>query len=180
MVANEIDAADTCEFALVNLKHEVDAVFRQLNNLWLHGRPEPAVPPIEIEDAGNVSLDACPSVDNTRTKLDLGSEILLANLAVSLEGDAINDRVLDNFYDQGVADSAQIDIGKKTSREQRLQRLVHQLIVPGVPGLDQQVRADRLGFDPFRPFDPDIGNRPSTHLHRRRTANGRLTTRRLL
>jgi len=74
------------------------------------------VPAVEFEDAADIVLDAGAGIDDTRAKLDLGIEVLVGELRVSLEGDAIDDRVLDYPDDKGIADPAKIDIREGRSR----------------------------------------------------------------
>ncbi len=171
MVADEVDAADASILALVDLEHEIDPIFGELNDLGLDGRSEPAMPTIQIENARDIVLHSGSGVHDARTQLDLGREVLLVDLVVTLEGDPIDDRILDHPDDQGVPDSAKIHISKKPGGEQRLQRLVHQFIVPSVARLNQQIRANGLGLDPLRTLDPNIADRPAAHLGERRTAN---------
>src|SRR5215472_4769891 len=174
MVANEINAAYAGKLALVDLEDEIDTVLRKLNDLWFDGCSEPSVPTIKVEDPFDIVLDSRPSVDDARPQLDLGIEILVVELLIALKGNAIDDRVLDYFDDQSIADAAQIDIGKQAGRKQRLERLVHTFIVPRVAGLDQQIGANRFRFDPLHPLNADIADRPPAHLRHGRSTSGSL------
>src|SRR5262245_64117259 len=117
MVTDEIDAAHPGELALVDLEDEIDPVFGELDDLRLDRRSKPAVPAIEIEDALDIILHAGARIDDARPQLDLGRKILLVDLAVSFKSDAIDDRVLDDPDDEGIADPGQIDVSKKSGRE---------------------------------------------------------------
>src|SRR4249920_3373604 len=123
MVSDEIDAAHTGKLALVNLEDEIDSVFRKLNDFGLDGCSEPSLPAVEIKDAFDIVLHSRPGIDDARTQLDLGIQIFVVELAVTFEGDAVDDRVFDHLNDQSVADAAQIDISKQAGGEQRLERL---------------------------------------------------------
>ena len=106
MVSDEIDATYTGKFALVDLEDEVDAVFGELDDLWLDGRSEPAVSAIQIEDALDISLHPRAGVNDAWAKLDLGIEILIVELVVAFEGDPIDDWVFYYLDDQGVTNPA--------------------------------------------------------------------------
>ena len=104
MISNEINAAYTSKLALVDLKDEINSVFGELNDLWFDGGSEPSAPAIEIEDALDIVLHPRASINDARAQLDLGIEILIIELAVSFESDAIDDWVLYYLDDQGVTD----------------------------------------------------------------------------
>ena len=114
---------------------------------------------VELEDAPDIVLHAGARIDDARAQLDLGVEVLVGDLRVSLEGDAVDDRVLDDPDDQRIALADQLHIGEQPGREQRLQRAVDPLGVPGVARLEQQIGAHRFRLDPLDALDPDIGDR---------------------
>ena len=179
-VANEIDAAHAGRLALVDLEDEVDPVFRQLDDLRLDGRGKAAAAAVELEDPPDVVLHPGAGINDARTQLDLGIEILVGQLRVTLEGDAVDDRVLEHPDDQRVAFPGQLHIGEEPGREEGLQRSVDPLGIPRVAGLEQQIGAHRLGLDPLDALDPDIadraargGSRGGPRLRRRRQYPGR-------
>src|ERR1700693_5723352 len=94
-VADKIDAAHAGGRALVDLEHQIDPVLRKLDDLGLDRRGETGVPAVEVEDALDVVLHPGAGIDDARTKLDLGVEVLVGKLRITLEGDAIYDRVFD-------------------------------------------------------------------------------------
>ena len=169
LVADEIYAANAGELAFVDLEDEIDPIFRELDDLGFHRRAEPAMPAVKIEDALDVALHPGARIDNARAQLDLGIELLVVELVVSLKGDAVDDRVLDDLDDERVADPAQPDIGKQSGREQRFQRRIHLLVVPRVARLELEIRADGFGFDPLRPDDPNVADSAPTHGRDRRS-----------
>src|SRR3546814_1082659 len=91
-VANEVDAADTGNRALVDLEDEIDPVLIELNDLGLDGRGEMPAAAVEIEDALHISLHPRAGKDDTRPKLHLRRENFVAEFLIPLEGDAIDDR----------------------------------------------------------------------------------------
>ena len=100
LVADEIYAADAGEFAFVDLEDEIDSIFRELDDFGLDRRAEPAMPAIKVEDAFDVVLYPGAGIDDARAQLDLGVELLVVELMVSLEGDAVDDRVFDHLDDE--------------------------------------------------------------------------------
>ena len=171
-IADEIDAAYPGRGPFVDLENEIDPVLRQLDDLGLHGCREVAVPPIEFENAPDIVLHARARIDDARTQLDLAVEVLVGELRIPLEGDAVDDRVLDHLDDQGVALADELDIGEEPGCEQRLQRAIDAFGIPLITRLDQQVRAHRLRLDPLDPLDPDIGDRATARHGRGRGRGG--------
>ncbi len=163
LVADKIYAPDAGKFAFIDLEDEINSIFRQLDDFGLDRGPEPPMPAIKVEDAFDVILYSGAGVDDARAQLDLGGELLVVELMVSLEGDAVDDRVFDHLDDQAVADPGQTDVGKKAGREQRLERGVYLVGVPRVSRLDLQIRAHGFGLDPLGAFDPNIADRTAAH-----------------
>ena len=54
-------------------------------------------------------------------------QVLVVDALVTLEGDPVDDRVLDDLDDQRVAFAPEVDVGEQAGREQRLQRVVDPL-----------------------------------------------------
>src|SRR5262249_52738459 len=152
------------KLALVDLEDEVDSVLRELNDFWLDRSPKPSLPAVEIEDAFDIVLHPRPGIDDARTQLDLGIQILVVELAITFDGDSVDDWIFDDLDDQSVANTAQIDVSKQTGGEKRLERLVHLFIVPRITRLDEQVGANCFGLDPLNPLYSDIANRSSAYL----------------
>src|SRR5439155_10252265 len=176
-IPDKVDAAYTGKFALVDFEHEIDPVLRELNHLWFDARSKSPVPAIEIEDALHIVLHSRPGVDHARTQLNLGVEVLVVELTVALKRNTIDDRVLDDLDDQGIAGPTEIDVCKQPGGKQRLQRLVYALIVPGIAGLDQQIGANCLGLDPLHALDTNFADRSAAYLSKRGTANRTLRVR---
>src|SRR5580658_9331758 len=94
-IADKIYAAHAGGRALVDLEYQVDPVLRKLDDLGFDGRGEARMPTVEVEDALDVVLHPGAGIDDARAKLDLGVEVLVGKLRVTLERDAIDDRVFD-------------------------------------------------------------------------------------
>ena len=134
------------------------------------------MPAVEVEDTLDVGLHPRAGVNDTRALLDFGIEILVVELVVSLERDAVDDRVFDDLDDKGVADPAQIHVGKQTGCEQRLQRRVQLFVIPRFSRLDLKIRTHRLRLDPLSAEDLNVGDDSAPHRrhgrHRDRSRRG--------
>src|SRR5579884_3961521 len=124
----------------MDLEDKVDAVLGKLDDLGIDAGRKVPVTAIEIEDAPHVAEHPGAGIDLTGPLFDLGGELLVGERMIALEGDAIDDRVFDDLDDEGVADALQFNVGEEAGGEQRLQRLVDQLLVPRLALLDQQER----------------------------------------
>ena len=155
-VADEIDALDQGRRTFGDLEHQVDAVLLQLDDLRLDGGGEAAVAAIQFEDALDVVLDLGAGVDHARPQLRLGLHLLVLEALVTLEGDAVDDGVLDDPHDQIGSVPADGDVGEQAGVEQGLQRLVHALGVVDVALGDGHVGLDSLDLDALRPLDDDL------------------------
>ena len=165
-IADEVDAAHTGRRSLVNLEDEIDAVFRQLDDLGLDACGEAAAAAVELQNAAHIILHPRAGINGARARLDLCVEILVRDFRVSLEGDAVEDRVLDHPDDQHIAFTVQLDVREEPRVEQRLQRAVDALWIPWIAGLHEQVRAYGLGLDALNAFDADIGDRSGGRCRR--------------
>ena len=138
LVADEGDAADPGHRALVDLEHEVDPVLVELDDLGLDLGRVAAVAAVELEDAADGVLHARAGVDHARPELDLGLETSVVEPLVALEGDAVDDRVLDHPDDQDVALALDRDVVEQAGGEQALERVVDPLRVERVAGPERQ------------------------------------------
>ena len=102
-IADELDALDAGLGALVDLEHEIDAVVRQLDDLGLDADVEAAAAPIDLDEARDVRLHDRARKRAAFLRLDFGLELLVLDLLVALEGDAVDDRILDDRDDQPAA-----------------------------------------------------------------------------
>ena len=116
---------------------------------------------IDGQDALDVGLHARARVDLARLRLHFVAQLVVVDLAVSLEGDAIDDRILRDLHDQGRALHLDHDVGEQAGREQRLQRAIGRGRVERLAVLQLKVGADRLRLRSAR--CPGSGWRQSCH-----------------
>src|SRR6185437_7906696 len=158
VVADKGDAAHAGHRPLVDLEHQVDAVLLERDDLGIDGSGEAAVAAVEVEDALDVALHLGARIDDTRLELHLGVERLIAELVVTLERDAVDDRILDHPHDECVTVAAQRDVREKPGGEQALQRAVDAVRVKRVARLDQHVGTYRLRLNALRALDANLGD----------------------
>ena len=82
-----------------------------------------------------------------RLELHLVAQRLGVDLAVALEGDLVDDRVLDDGDDDVGALAVDAHVGEQAGGEQRLDRVVDLAGVVGVADGELQIGANRLGLD---------------------------------
>ena len=158
VVAEEGDAADAGRWPFVDLEDEVDAVLRQLDHFRLHRRGEVAGAAIELENADDVSLHLFPREDETRTELDLAVEVVVRELRIALELDAVDDRVLDHVDDQRIALALHAHVGEQAGGIKSLQRSIELRRVVDLAGLNLEVGADGVGIDALRAVDANLAD----------------------
>ncbi len=163
-IADEIDALDLGRPALGDLEHEIDAVLLELDDFRLDRRGEAALAAIDVEDALHVGLRAGAGEHRARLELDLGGQRRRIDLAVALEGDLIDDRVLDHGNDGSVALTIDADVGEQARREQRAERAIDLAGVVVVTRRELEVRANRLGLDTTISNHANFANRPALRL----------------
>ena len=96
------------DVALVDLEDDVDAVLVEADDLRLDASHRSGRAGIEIQDALPVGLRQRRGEDGARAQLQLGPQLLVGDLVVALEGDPVDDRVLDHLHDQRVALAARL------------------------------------------------------------------------
>ncbi len=117
IVADEVDALHLRRLALRNLKHEVHAILLQLDDLGLDRSGVASLPPVDIEDSLHVRLHSSARKDRARLEMYLVDQRFGINLAVALEGDLADDRVLDNRHVDGAAVAIDLHVGEQTGGE---------------------------------------------------------------
>ena len=94
-----------------------------------------------------------------RPQLQLGAQLLVGELVVALEGDAVDDRVLDHLHHQRVATApGQADVLEQAGGVERLEAAIDPVGIERVAWLHQHVGADRPGLDTLIALDPDCLN----------------------
>ena len=114
LVADEADALHARDVAFVDLEDEIDAALVELDDLGLDRGVVAAAAAIDRQDALDVGLHARAREDLARLGLHLVAQLVVLDLAVTLEGDAVDDRVLRHLHDQGRALHLDHDVGEKS------------------------------------------------------------------
>ena len=138
-VADEVDHLDFRDRPLVDLEHEVDPVLRKLDDLGLDAHGEAAAAPVDLGQPLQVRLHPRPGVDHARLKLDLGFELVVRDIVVTLEGHAIDDRVLHHADDERVSFPPNGHVGEEARIEQALEGLVDRIGIVVVARPDRHV-----------------------------------------
>src|SRR5580704_14927802 len=146
LVADEADALNARDVAFADLEDEVYTTLVELDDLGVDRRVVAAAAAIDGQDTFDVGLHARARENLARLRLHFVAQLVVFDLAVTLEGDAVDDRVLGDFHDQGRPLHVDHDICKKSGPEQRLQRAVGRRRVVGLAFLELEIGANRLGF----------------------------------
>ena len=173
LVADEDDARDVGGRPFVDGIDQVDAVLRALDDLRIDAGSELAVPAIEFDDALNIGLHFRAREDHARLELDFLLEVLRRDLAVALERDLVDDRILDHVHRQRGAVPADLHIRKQSRREQRLQRAVDSRLAVGVADVQGDVGENGRGLDTLRAQNDDLPDDGSHFLRGRRLGHSR-------
>ena len=106
-----------------------------------------ALPAIDVEDALHVGLRAGAGEDAARLELHLAFQRGLLDLAVALEGDLVDDRVLDHRDQDAGAFAIDAHVGEQAGGEQGLDGLVDLARIVGIADVELEVGANRLRLD---------------------------------
>ena len=144
LVADKGDALDARDIAFVDLEDEIDAALLELDDLRLDRRVVPTAAAVDRQDTLDVRLDPCPGEHLAGPGLYLVAQLVVVDLVVTLEDDAIDDRIFRHLDHQGGSLHVDDDVRIKSRSEQGLQRPVGSGRIIGLPDLELQVGADGL------------------------------------
>ena len=147
VVADEDDLADQRHRAVVYLEHHIDAVLIEPDHLGIDARVVVALLGIQIEDVLTVLLGQRRGEHGARLELHIGTQLIVRELVVALEGDAVHQRVLDHMHDQRVALAIDLHVLEQAGGVERLQAAIESVGVERVALLHQHVGQDRPGLD---------------------------------
>ncbi len=116
---------------------------------------EAAVAPVNFDDALHVGLHRRPRQRAARLGLHFEQELLVLELLVALESDAVDDRVLDHSHDQPAAGRRDAHVLEQAGGVERLERLVDGRGVQAAAGA-AEIGADGFGFDAAVALDHDL------------------------
>ena len=109
-------------FAFPDFEDQVDAIVRPLDDLRHDLHVEAAVAVIDLDDARDVGLHHRPGQRAARFRLDFLLKLLVLELAIALERDAVDDRGFDDGDNQAAAGLRNADVLKQARAVERLQR----------------------------------------------------------
>ena len=161
MVADEADPLDQRQRVLLDVEDHVDAVVGQPDDLRLDLRREAAVGGIVFEQLLAVVLRHVGREDGARTQRELVAQLLVGQGVVALEGDAVDDRILDDVHDERVALAAERDVLEEAGGVEGLEAAVEFGLIEGLAGGDDHVGQDGLLADPVVALDLDGADRPA-------------------
>ena len=123
-VADELDGLDAGLCTLGDFEDEIDAIIGKLDDLGLDPDIETAAAPVDLDQACHVRLHHRTRERAALLRLDFGLELLVLDLLVALEGNAIDDRVFDDREDQPAALDRRPDVPEQAGRVERLHAFV--------------------------------------------------------
>ena len=153
LVADEDNAAYARCRAFVHFKDQVNAVLAQLHRLGFNLSGEPTRAAINFKHALNVRLNLRAREHHAWLQLDFIFERLAGNLGVTVERDAVDDRILNDLHRHDAVGLLDLNVSKEAGREQRLQRLVDLRLRIGLTFLDHHIGDDRGFLDALIAFN---------------------------
>src|SRR5579859_6104519 len=109
--------------------------------------------PVDFNDALGVRLHQRTGERAARLRLDFGRELLVLDLLVPLEGDAIDDRILDHGDYDSAARTADLHVLEQAGFNQGFQAIVDRRIVQPSAGSRLEIGAYGLDLDTPVPDD---------------------------
>ena len=141
--------------ALADLENEIDAIVRELDDLRLDADVEAAAAPVDVHQARNVGLYDGPRQRAALLRLDFALELLVLDLLVSFEGDAVDDGVLDNGNNESSALDGRPHVLEQSRGIKRLDAFIDLEGIKPAAWTRPEIGTDRIGFDPLVALDDD-------------------------
>src|SRR5262249_38929025 len=135
--------------ALVDLEDKINAIVRQLDDLGLDADIEAAAAPIDLDEARHIGLHHGPRQRASLLRLDLGLELLVLDLLVALEGNAVDDGIFNDRQDEPAALHARMNVLKQAGGVQRLHALVDLERIEPPARTGTEIRADGVSLHPL-------------------------------
>ena len=89
----------------------------QLDDLGLNRSRVAPLPPVDVENSLHICLHSGPREDRTWLEAHLADQRIGVNLAVALEGDLADDRVLNNRHVDDAAAAMDLHVGEQAGGE---------------------------------------------------------------
>jgi len=151
LVADEVDRLHAGLFAFVYGEDDIEPAVWQIDGPGGDRGRRAAGTSINILDAFDIRIDHGLTIRPARFRVDLGGQRFGLDLAVALEGDAIDDVVLGYAYDDPAGDSAHLDAGKQSGGVKILDALVDGSLIRAA-----EIRGNRFAVDTLVALHQDI------------------------
>src|SRR5215468_4725894 len=158
-MAEELDALYAGLYALSDFEDEVDAIAGELDDFGVYADVEAAAAAIDLDDARGVGLHDGTRERTALLRLDFGLELIVLDLLVALEGNAVDDRVFDDRDGQPSALDRRSNILEQASGNKRLHAFVDLEGVKLATRSWPEVGADGVRLDPLVALNNDGADR---------------------
>ncbi len=111
--------------------------------------------PVGFDDAADVGLHRGALQRAARLGFDHGRKVLVLDLLVAFEGDAVEHRRFGQMHDQPFAGAIDRNLVEQAGCDQRLQRRIARGVVKPPVGRGVKIRTHRLGIDAAIALDHD-------------------------
>ncbi len=157
-VARESDLLDVGLAAFVHVEHQVDAVLRQANELWRHRDVVEALLLIDRENAARVARHAGLCENDAFARFNFLHQGVVIDFLVALDVDNVDERILGNGNDKGVALADDAHVAEQARLEKGLDRFIDLLVVELVTDAKLHVGKDGFVLDALVTADENLGN----------------------
>ena len=142
----------------VIVKIEIDAVVRLLDDLGIDVNVVAAGVTIDFGDPERVGLHHRTRQRATRLGLHFRRKLLVLDLLVALESNAVDHRIFDHGHHQMTAGLVDLDVLEQAGLDQRLQAVIDRRLIEAPAGTGLEIGANGLDFDPPVALDLDRGD----------------------
>jgi hypothetical protein len=155
LVADKLNRSDAGLVSFSDRENEIDAVVGLFNELGGDVHVVAAGMAIDFDDSPDVGLNRRPGKRAARLGLDLRLQLIVLHLLVALEGNPVDDRVLDDRDHQPVPHPVDSDVLKQAGLDQRFQGVIDAGLVKAPTGIRLEIGTDRIQLDAAVPLDGD-------------------------
>ena len=178
-IALEIDLPDRGLLAFGDGEDQIDPLVSAFDDLRHHADVVAPGMPVGLHDAADIGLHRGALQRPARLGLDHAGKILVLDLLVAFEGDAVEKAGLGEMHHQPVAGAVDRHLVEQPGREQRLEPGIARGVVETPVGKGVEIAAHRLGIDApvADDIDPLAARRSRSQAPRRRGVRPRPTMR---
>ena len=158
-VADELDRFDARLHPLLDREDEIDAVVGLLDDFGRHMHVVAARAAIDLGDTLGVRLHHGTGEGAACLGLDFSRQLLVLDLLVALEGNAVDHGIFDHHDNDPAAVAVDLHVLEQTGLDQGLQAVVNPAGVKLAVRAGLEVGANRLRLDASVPLDLDGSHR---------------------